>query len=134
MSTPFRSMFPLLVLAFATAHAAPAAAEDGSAGFMRCMDAAEGVTVDMLNCIDAEIVLQDARLNSEYRQTLAALTQGQQARLRTAQRLWVQYRDANCRFLADPEGGTLATVMSVDCRRQMTTERASELARLRPQT
>ena len=134
MSNPFRNVLPFVLLALATTHAGPVAADDASAGFARCMDASEGVTVDMLNCIDAEIVLQDARLNSEYRRTLAALTEGQQARLRTAQRLWVQYRDANCRFLADPDGGTLATVMSVDCRRQMTTERASELVRLRPQT
>ncbi|MCD9126925.1 lysozyme inhibitor LprI family protein [Luteimonas fraxinea] len=134
MSNPFRTVFPVVLLAFAMTHATSAVADDASAGFTRCMDAAEGVTVDMLNCIDAETSLQDARLNSEYRRTLAAITTRQQARLRTAQRLWVQYRDANCAFLADPEGGTLATVMSVDCRRQMTTERASELARLRNQT
>jgi len=131
MSNPLRTLFPAVLMALAISHASPAAAEDGSATFTRCMDAAEGVTVDMLNCIDAEIVLQDARLNSEYRQTLASVSNGQQTRLRAAQRLWVQYRDANCAFRADPDGGTLATVMSVDCSRAMTTERADELARLR---
>lgn len=131
MSNPLRTLLPAVLMALAVAHASPASAEDGSAAFTRCMDAAEGVTVDMLNCIDAEIVLQDARLNSEYRQTLASVSNGQQTRLRAAQRLWVQYRDANCAFRADPDGGTLATVMSVDCRRAMTTERADELARLR---
>ena len=131
MSNPLRTLFPAVLMALAIAHTSPASAEDGSAAFNRCMDAAEGVTVDMLNCIDAEIVLQDARLNSEYRQTLASVSNRQQTRLRAAQRLWVQYRDANCAFRADPDGGTLATVMSVDCRRAMTTERADELVRLR---
>lgn len=131
MSRAVHTVFPMLLSAIAaipTAHAAP---DEASAGFTRCMEAAEGVTVDMLNCIDAETVLQEARLNSEYRRTLATLTQERQAQLRAVQRVWVQFRDANCSFLADPDGGTLHTVLSVDCRRRMTTERASELADLR---
>ncbi|WP_101926299.1 MULTISPECIES: lysozyme inhibitor LprI family protein [Luteimonas] len=110
------------------------AADDASAGFGRCMQGAGGVTADMLDCIGDETRLQDARLNTEYRDTMSAVSTGQQVRLRAAQRAWLQYRDANCRFRVDLDGGTLASVASADCVRTMTTERASELARLRPQT
>ena len=49
-----------------------------------------------------------------------------------AQRLWLQYRDANCQFYADPDGGTAAGVAAADCVLQMTAGRARELAGLRP--
>ncbi len=98
------------------------------------MEAAGGVTARMLACIGDETRVQDARLNTEYRRTLTAVSKGEKTCLRDAQRLWVQYRDANCRFRADPDGGTLASVAASDCVMSMTTERASELACLRPQT
>lgn len=133
MPIPSRIAITLL-LAAGCSHMSPAsAADDASAGFTRCMDAGGGVTARMLDCIGNETKLQDARLNTEYRRTLAAVSSGQQTRLRAAQRLWIQYRDANCRFRADPDGGTLASVAAADCMRMMTTERASELARLQPQ-
>ncbi|MFL6585366.1 MAG: lysozyme inhibitor LprI family protein [Luteimonas sp.] len=134
MSIPSRIAVALLLVAGCTCAGSASAADDTSAGFTRCMDAGGGVTARMLDCIGNETKLQDARLNAEYRGTLAAVSAGQQSRLRAAQRLWIQYRDANCRLRADPDGGTLASVAAADCVRMMTTERASELARLRPQT
>lgn len=130
---PIRLPLSVLLLGLAAA-AGPVVANDDAAGFTRCMDAAGGVTAAMLDCIGHETRLQDARLNAEYRGTLDAVSPGQKTRLRDAQRLWVRYRDANCRFRADPDGGTLASVAAADCVRTMTTARASELARLRPQT
>mgnify|MGYP000875179357 CR=1 FL=1 len=134
MSIPSRIAVALLLVAGGSYAWSASAADDASAGFSRCMDAGGGVTARMLDCIGTETRLQDARLNAEYRRTLAAVSPGQQTRLRAAQRLWIQYRDANCRFRADPDGGTLASVAAAECVRTMTTERASELARLRPQT
>ncbi|MET0328962.1 MAG: lysozyme inhibitor LprI family protein [Luteimonas sp.] len=122
----------LLSLAVITAPVDASASEDAPA-FSRCMEASGGVTVAMLDCIAAETALQDARLNREYRDTLAMLSSGQQARLRTAQRSWVQYRDADCGFWADPDGGTAASLAVADCVRRMTAERASDVVRLRPE-
>jgi len=125
---------PAAALLVCAAVASPhAAASEDSAAFSRCMGASGGVTVAMLDCIADETALQDARLNREYRGTMALLSAGQQTRLRAAQRLWVQYRDANCGFWADPDGGTLAGVAVADCVRMMTAERASELGRFRPE-
>lgn len=134
MSIPYPLVFVLLLTTAGGHPSVATAADASSAGFKRCMDASGGVTAAMLDCIGNETAVQDARLNAEYRRTLAALPSGRQTDLRAAQRLWLQYRDANCGFYADPDGGTLASVAAADCVRMMTTERASELARLRPQT
>jgi len=46
--------------------------------------------------------------------------------LRAAQRLWVQYRDANCLYYGMGEG-TIARLDAGECMRSMTEARAKEL-------
>ncbi|MET0328554.1 MAG: lysozyme inhibitor LprI family protein [Luteimonas sp.] len=122
-----------LVSATAAAVAAVPGEQSLSAGHGRCMKQSGGVTAKMLECIGNETRLQDARLNAEYRRTLAAVPAKRQAGLRATQRLWVQYRDANCRWHADPDGGTAAALAAADCVLTMTAARADELVRLRPE-
>jgi uncharacterized protein YecT (DUF1311 family) len=43
-----------------------------------------------------------------------------------AQRLWVQYRDANCGFYGTPDG-SIRKVQGAECIRSMTEDRAREL-------
>lgn len=43
------------------------------------------------------------------------------------QRLWLQNRDANCGFYADPDGGTLATPGAALCGLEMAMQQAREL-------
>ena len=50
----------------------------------------------------------------------------QREQLRAAQRLWIQYRDANCLYYALGEG-SIARVESADCTYRMTKSRAEEL-------
>ena len=69
--------------------------------------------------------------NRNYKALMAELTPARKKQLQTAQRLWLQYRDANCHFYADPDGGTAAGVAAADCVLQMTAHRARELADLR---
>jgi uncharacterized protein YecT (DUF1311 family) len=95
--------------------------------FDACMDKAGGVTASMLDCIGAETDRQDARLNAAYKKLMGTLAPGRQASLKSAQRLWIGYRDANCAFRADPDGGTLAGVTAADCVLTMTRDRAQEL-------
>ena len=92
-----------------------------------CMENSGGVTVTMLNCMDEEMVTQDARLNGVYKKLMEQLTTDRSEQLRTAQRIWIKYRDANCHFYADPNGGTIATVNASACFLSETAERASEL-------
>lgn len=95
--------------------------------FSVCMDKAEGVTQNMVECIDAEIKRQDARLNKAYKAVMADLNPERKKQLLEAQRAWLKFRDTNCAFYFDPEGGTIARVQAVDCMMTMTASRAKEL-------
>lgn len=118
-----------LVLAVLLIGAAAAVAEEEnlSQTYYDCMEKSGGVTQNMLNCIHAETERQDDRLNAVYKKLMANLRKAQQERLKKAQRLWIQYRDANVEFYGDPEGGTLARVTAASTFLQMTADRADEL-------
>ena len=109
----------------------PCASEDLYADtYFACMDKSGGITVEMLSCIGEELHTQDAKLNRAYKKIGAQLSPARKQQLTAAQRLWVQYRDANCKFYADPDGGTLSTVASNECVLRETSERAKELETL----
>ncbi|MBK7491751.1 MAG: DUF1311 domain-containing protein [Nitrosomonas sp.] len=95
--------------------------------FSICMDTSGGITVDMINCIGEEAVRQDARINKAYKEIMASLSPARQKVLQTAQRAWIKYRDANCDFYADPDSGTMATLLANDCYMSSTATRAKEL-------
>jgi uncharacterized protein YecT (DUF1311 family) len=44
-----------------------------------------------------------------------------------AQRSWIKYKEANCNFYADPDGGTMAILNSNDCFMSSTASRAKEI-------
>jgi uncharacterized protein YecT (DUF1311 family) len=52
--------------------------------------------------------------------------------LKTAQRLWIQYRNANCDFYGD-EQGAIREVEGAECLSRMTQDRAIELQQAGPQ-
>ena len=58
---------------------------------------------------------------------MAQLSPARKKQLQDAQRAWIKYRDANCNFYADPDGGTMATVNANDCFMSATEARAKEL-------
>lgn len=95
--------------------------------YTSCMESADGVTIDMHACIAAEHERQDGRLNRAYKQLTSQLTPARKAQLVTAQRLWVQYREADCSFYADPDGGTQANLEGASCELSATARRAEEL-------
>ena len=98
-----------------------------SKGFSDCMDKSDGVTVNMVNCIGAEIKLQDIRLNKAYKDVMAQLSASRKKQLQNAQRAWIKYRDENCNFYDDPDGGTITSILSNDCFMSATASRAKEL-------
>lgn len=116
--------FTLLLLAFAS-RAAPG--EPHGPAYALCMDDSGGTTVTMLDCISQELQRQDRRLNAAYRALATQLPPARMQQLKLTQRLWLQYRDANCGFHADPDGGTLATISANECVLDETAERAEEL-------
>ena len=127
-----QALWTAALLAASSVLAAPAAAQPQlSASFAACMDKSGGVTAEMHACISAEHTRQDQQLNRNYQVLMAELIPERKKQLQAAQRLWLQYRDANCQFYLDPDGGTAAGVAAADCVLQMTANRARELAALR---
>jgi len=96
-----------------------------------CMDGAGGVTASMLDCIGAEADRQDKRLNKAYKALMAAQTPERKKQLLEVQRLWLKYRETNCSFYADPDGGTAAQLAANGCFLDTTARRAKELESLK---
>lgn len=100
--------------------------------FDLCMSKADGVTFDMVECIGQEVQRQDARLNKAYKVLMVDLSPERKKQLREAQRAWLQFRDTNCGFYYDPDGGSSARLSGNDCIMTMTAQRAQELENLTP--
>ena len=111
-----------------------AAAFFGAAAFAFAGDAGDpgascgNSTYEMVACFGAQTAQWDKKMNAAY-QELLKNTDGKKQRdqLRAAQRLWIQYRDANCLYYALGEG-TIARVEAATCMRDMTKARARELS------
>jgi uncharacterized protein YecT (DUF1311 family) len=85
-----------------------------------------GGTYQMVECFDKLTEQWDKRLNKAYQEALKDIKPEQGKQLRAAQRLWVQYRDANCLYYRLGEG-SLARVDAAECFRTMTKRRALDL-------
>lgn len=85
---------------------------------------AEGSTVEIVQCLEGLTEDWDRRLNAAYRALMHDAPQGEE--LRAAQRLWIQFRDANCRYFAAGEG-TITRIHAAECMRSTTAQRAREL-------
>src|ERR1700730_7543212 len=92
-----------------------------------CLEKSNGVTVEMINCILAETIRQDARLNENYKRLISKLVTERKNTLIEAQRNWIKFRDTNCGFYADPEGGSAARLAANECILNATAQRAKEL-------
>lgn len=97
-----------------------------------CMEKTGDTTVGMIDCMMAETKRQDVQLNKAYKALMADLPASRKTQLQEIQRMWMKYRDANCSFYFDPEGGTQARVSANECVMNTTAERARELENFRP--
>ena len=86
----------------------------------------DGNTFEMVECLKAKTAQWDTRMTSAYQQALKDAVPQQREQLRAAQRLWIQYRDANCLYYGMGEG-TIARIEAGECMRSMTEARAREL-------
>ena len=87
--------------------------------------ACDGSTAEMVDCLSAKTARWDKRMTIAYQEALKNAGP-QHDQLRAAQRLWIQYRDANCLYYGLGEG-TIARVDAAECVRSMTEARAREL-------
>jgi uncharacterized protein YecT (DUF1311 family) len=83
-------------------------------------------TQDIVECIDRQTRAWDKKLNEAYQAQMQAQQGAQRTRLLKAERLWIQYRDANCGFYAGGEG-SISRIQAADCLFKMTRGRAQEL-------
>ena len=109
-----------------------AAALIGAAAFAFAGDQGEpeqncdGSTYEIVECLKAKTAQWDKRLNAAYQQALEDAQPKQREQLRVAQRLWIQYRDANCLYY-DLGEGTIARIEAGYCMKDLTQARAQEL-------
>ena len=88
--------------------------------------ACDGSTFEMVDCLKAKTAQWDKRMTIAYQQAIKDAGQQQRDQLRAAQRLWIQYRDANCLYYGMGEG-SIARIDAGECMRNMTEARAREL-------
>ena len=86
----------------------------------------DGSTVEMVECLKTKTAEWDTRMTMAYQKALQDAGAAQREQLRAAQRLWIQYRDANCLYYGMGEG-SIAGVDAGECMRSMTEARAREL-------
>ena len=99
----------------------------------QCLASPDGAsTLGMIVCTQKELDFQDARLNSVYRKTMASLNARQTAKLQTAQRAWIAFRDAECASYQDEDWGTISRVISAGCVLHMTVQRTMDLEHYPP--
>ncbi|HEY9580159.1 MAG TPA: lysozyme inhibitor LprI family protein [Rhizorhapis sp.] len=113
---------PLVVLSLLVLPG-PAVAEMYDAEYQACSG---GNSVEIVQCLAAKTRAHDARLNASFKAAMGHVDAPQRELLRQAQRLWIQYRDANCRLYGASEG-SLREIAAAECLRTMTADRAQEL-------
>ena len=83
---------------------------------------------DMIGCASDEAAAWDGELNRAYRALRDSMAPTPAARLLTAQRAWIEMRDADCAYLASVfEGGSMAGLEHANCMLQATAERTITL-------
>jgi uncharacterized protein YecT (DUF1311 family) len=97
-----------------------------SAFAVDCSDAISNY--DMKVCESKNLDEQDKRLNDLYKKLMAKNDKEGQAKLKSAQRAWMAYRDAECEYAADSmRGGTGEGLVALGCLSGKTKDRADEL-------
>lgn len=83
---------------------------------------------EMNTCAAQEFVRTDAKLNTVYQQVLKRIDPSRLPKLRTAQRAWLAFRDAQCAFEgSESEGGTMQPMLVSGCKSEVTKARTEQL-------
>jgi uncharacterized protein YecT (DUF1311 family) len=73
----------------------------------------------------------DRALNAQYQAALARISAPSRLLLRDAQRAWVAFRDAQCKFeINGVQGGTAVALVQAGCRKQLTELRTRQLQKV----
>jgi uncharacterized protein YecT (DUF1311 family) len=92
---------------------------------------AAGGEREILACFAAAVTSADRKLNEIYGQIMNTLSKEDQASLRSAERLWIQFRDATCKaegdLYADADISSIAFESCVEVETQV---RSTDLLRI----
>jgi uncharacterized protein YecT (DUF1311 family) len=130
----FLFVFPLPAFASPASNMDSAVAVRYSPEHGRCIDAARGGDIAMIDCNDAEVERQDVALNQVYRGLLGRLPSAQAARLRASQRAWLRNGEGYCtKEVGSPfeQWGTLEHLRYSNCYLDRTIRRTVLLERYR---
>jgi uncharacterized protein YecT (DUF1311 family) len=105
-----------VITPLALTAALPAEAEMFGPSFQPCGDQLS--TPAVVECVQAKTNAADQRLNAVYKALQARVAPPQRQPLLSAQRLGVQYRDANCGFYGTQDG-SIRQVQGAECIRSM---------------
>ena len=83
-------------------------------------------TADIVECLAIQAAVWERRLNAAYQKLMGDLPARRRDRLRSAQQIWLQFRDANCAYFASRDG-TIARVDAGQCLLRLNAGRAIEL-------
>jgi uncharacterized protein YecT (DUF1311 family) len=122
-----RRLIAIGLVYFVSTGITSAADREMTREYLTCLEKASGVTFEMIACISAETKRQDVRLNEHYNKLSSKLSANRKKALVEAQRSWMKFRDANCRFYYDPEGGSSARMTADECLLNTTADRVREL-------
>jgi uncharacterized protein YecT (DUF1311 family) len=65
--------------------------------------------------------------NDNYKKLMSKLSRDRKKALLKAERAWIKFREANCDYYFDPDGGAAARLDASGCLVTMTAKRAKEL-------
>jgi uncharacterized protein YecT (DUF1311 family) len=121
-----RKYLPVVLISIFLLAAAPFSAQHMNEPDSPCFNV--GVTYDAVECLGKAKESSDAALNSMYQDIRKRLEGDDVRRLVETQRLWIQYRDANCEAERALYGlGTGAQPAYLGCLEAMTRARTKEL-------
>jgi uncharacterized protein YecT (DUF1311 family) len=89
----------------------------------------EKTYMEMTMCAGAKFQQADKKLNATYKALLPKLDENGRNTLKEAQRAWVKFRDAECKYRASPsEGGAIWPMEEASCSTSLTLDRINDLS------
>lgn len=102
-------------------------ASDGAQAAVNCKSS-DLSQADMDMCAGRDFTAADVKLNALYKTMMSKYDAPNQAKLKTAEKAWLGYRDAECDYETNgTAGGTINPMMDTMCRTDKTNARIKEL-------
>lgn len=124
-------VFGMLCTCLAQMNAAAASGTSDDIAVLKQQHCGDGTMMQMNLCMSREAKESDERLNLVYARLMEALAEPRS--LRAAQRAWIAFRDAECKFqTAASKGGSIHNFSVTLCLMQLTEQRIAALEDIRP--